>query len=55
MGTVDTCWGTGWCSGGECAGGGAYEPRCMSRISSAAVLASGLDNRKAGAQWFRVI
>ena len=29
MGTVDTCGGTGWWRGGEWAGGGAYEDRCI--------------------------
>lgn len=38
MGTVETCWGTGWCRGGEWAGGGAYEPRCMAGLSRAAVV-----------------
>ena len=38
MGTVETCWGTGWCRGGEWAGGGAYEPRCMAGVSRTAVV-----------------
>jgi hypothetical protein len=31
MGTVETCWGTGWWRGGEWAGGGWYVPRCIVR------------------------
>ena len=29
MGTVETCCGTGWCSGGDCAGSGAKGDRCI--------------------------